>query len=450
MGVMQTELNGWGRYPRQQCTLSRPERYAGLMPSESVIARGQGRAYGDAALNENGHVLLTERVNRFLEFDETSGRLRAEAGVTFDEILNTFVPWGWFPKITPGTRYVSLGGALAADVHGKNHHHEGTFSAAVNSIKLITADGEQCDCSPAESSDLYWATVGGMGLTGIIGEVEMALHPIESAYIEATHHRARNLDEAFSLFENEVRDEPYSVAWIDCLSKGANLGRSVVMAGRHAELDDLESGLRNSPLELANRGVKNFPVDLPGWVLNPLTVSAFNSLYYRVEGRKQQPFITDYQKFFYPLDAIGKWNRLYGRNGFLQYQCVLPLESSHAGIQQLLERLSRAGIASFLAVLKRMGREGKGMLSFPMEGYTLALDIPIKGEKVFELLGELDTIVVEHGGRVYLAKDARLDAEHFKAMYPRFDEWLEVKKSIDPENCFSSSLSRRLGLEANQ
>lgn len=426
----------------QSCLLERPERYADLLSgTDSVIAHGQGRSYGDAALNENRIVLLTERVNRLLEFDIANGFLRAEAGTTLADILPVIVPKGWFFPVTPGTKYVSLGGCVAADVHGKNHHHEGSFGDHVLAIELILADGSRVTCSPSERKELFWATVGGMGLTGIIGEVTIKLIPIQSAYMIVRHHSADSFEQLFQLLENPSNDDRYTVAWIDSMASGAQLGRGIAMNGHHAAMEELPSSFHRS-IKPGRR--HTIPFDFPAWALNSLSISAFNSRYYKREGGRRHPFLSDYDSYFFPLDAIANWNRMYGRRGFVQYQCVIPDSSSFEGIRKLLEALTDSRFPSFLAVLKRLGPQGSGLLSFPLAGYTLALDLPIRDKGLFALLNKLDEIVLQHGGRVYLAKDARLSPESFRAMYPRFEEWLKTKNTVDPQHRFSSSLSRRL------
>lgn len=444
MPTLTTSISGWGRYPVQSCELERPERYADLRAgADSVIARGQGRSYGDAALNENGRVLLTERVNRLLEFDMAKGILRAEAGTTLAEILDLIVPMGWFLPVTPGTKYVSLGGCVAADVHGKNHHHDGSFGDHVLSMELILADGSRATCTPSENPGLFWATVGGMGLTGIIGEVIFKLVPLQSALMKVRHRAAVNLEQLFRLIQDPDLDDRYAVAWIDSMATGKNLGRGIAMCGHHAAAEEVPDN-HHGDITPANR--HTIPFDIPGWALNSLSISAFNSRYYKKEGGRRYPFLSNYDSYFYPLDAISHWNRLYGKRGFVQYQCVIPDATSFEGIRKLLEELSDSRRPSFLAVLKRLGPQGRGLLSFPMSGYTLALDIPLKNKEILKLLNKLDEIVLQHGGRVYLAKDARLSAGSFRAMYPRYTEWLAIKKTVDPQNMFSSSLSRRLGI----
>ena len=442
MLTLKASLSGWGRHPVQPCELERPERYADLRPGvASLIARGQGRSYGDAALNENGRVLLTGRVNRLLEFDAENGVLRAEAGVTLAEILEVIAPRGWFLPVTPGTKFVSLGGCVAADVHGKNHHHDGSFGNHVLSIELILADGGRVLCSPSENPELFWATVGGMGLTGIIGEVAVKLAPIQSDYVMVRHHAAGNLEQLFQHLQNPALDDRYTVAWIDSLATGQQLGRGIAMCGHHAAAEELPAGFTGAVQSKRSRSI---PFDFPAWALNPLSIGAFNALYYQREGGKREPFLSGYDPYFYPLDAIGDWNRMYGKRGFVQYQCVIPERAAFEGIKALLEEITGSRRPSFLAVLKRFGAQGRGLLSFPVAGYTLALDLPIRDEGLFALLDRLDRIVLQHGGRVYLAKDARLSAASFRAMYPRYEEWLKIKNAVDPQNRFSSSLSRRL------
>lgn len=448
MPTLTKPLSGWGRYPVQICELERPERYADLRPhADKLIARGQGRSYGDASLNENGRVLLTERIDRMLELDTTKGILRAEAGVTLADILPVIVKQGWFLPVTPGTQFVSLGGCVAADVHGKNHHHDGSFGNHVLALKLIMADSSEITCSASDKAQLFWATVGGMGLTGIIAEVTLKLIPIATAKMRVQHRPANNLQQLFELLESAELDDQYSVAWIDCLASGEHLGRGVAMFGHHASTQEYAAA---NPLASKPKKKRALPFDFPPWVLNPLSIKLFNKLYFWKEGRKTAPFITDYDSYFYPLDALEKWNRMYGKRGFVQYQCVLPTTTALEGMTALLKELSASRRASFLAVLKRFGAEGKGLLSFPTAGYTLALDLPLRDKALFSLLDKLDHITLQYGGRVYLAKDARISAESFRRMYPRFADWQKIKQLIDPQDRYSSSLSHRLQMGGAQ
>ena len=441
------ELSGWGRYPRGLATVISPDEISEAVPPRagSMIARGQGRSYGDAAMLRDGMVMLTERLTRIGSFTEESGVLRAEAGTTLAAVTNELLPRGWFPAVVPGTRFVSLGGCVAADIHGKNHHRDGSFGAHVKEIEIVLANRSRRRCSPEKDAELFWATIGGMGLTGVITEVSFQLIPVESSYIVVQHHQAKDLDTSFEVLSDQAWDDHYTVAWIDCLAKGSHLGRSVLMRGHHAKLDDLPARLRHTP-HAKPRRQRNLGFDLPSWTLNSLSMTAFNALYYRLQGRRQQPFLADYESFFFPLDRIGNWNRIYGKRGFVQYQCVLPDVEAHQGLRALLEALAAAGRSSFLCVLKRFGPAGEGLLSFPIEGYTLTLDLPVNDTELFPFLNRLDAIVLQYGGRVYLAKDARLSAEAFRAMYPRLDEWRRIKLKIDPENHFDSDLARRLAM----
>jgi decaprenylphospho-beta-D-ribofuranose 2-oxidase len=445
-------LSGWGRYPSSEADVYRPEKIAELAAvvagnSASLIARGAGRAYGDAALNDRNRVVDVQRLNRMLAFDPETGVLRCEAGVTIAELLEIFLPRGFFPPVTPGTKFVTLGGSLAADVHGKNHHRDASLGSHVLSFDLMLASGEVRRCSREENSDLFWATVGGMGLTGVILELELRLRRVESAYITGEVVRARNVDEAIETFERADRDYGYSVAWIDCTTGGRSgaLGRSVINLGNFAPRAALNGRRAAAPLSAGSRMRLAVPINLPNFALNPFTVRAFNEVYYALH-RGAKRVLADYESFFYPLDSIHHWNRIYGKRGFVQYQCVWPLKESRAGLIETLEAITENGRASFLTVLKKFGPQ-EGILSFPMEGYTLALDFPVE-DGLFSFLDRLDEMVLKRGGRVYLAKDARMRPEVFKAMYRDLERWQAIKAQIDPGNCFSSALSRRLGITA--
>jgi decaprenylphospho-beta-D-ribofuranose 2-oxidase len=448
-------LSGWGRYPVMNSYLQRPEKASALTAlvqqaqkaeGGTVLGRGAGRSYGDAALNPDGSTILTERLHRLLAFNEQTGILRCEAGVSFKELLEVFVPRGWFPGVTPGTKFVTMGGAVASDVHGKNHHREGSFANYVRSLKLILASGETVLCSRHQSADLFWATIGGMGLTGMILEVELALQPIETAYIDLHQIKAQNLDEAIALFDKYESEYQYSVAWIDCLAQGSALGRSILMFGNHAQRKDLAAHQVN-PLQIARKRRLKVPFNLSSGLLNRYTMGGFNWLYYARQFSKHAHTVVDYDSFFYPLDFLHDWNRLYGKNGFVQYQCVFPLETSHEALTKVLNLCGEKGWGSFLAVLKRFGPQTEGGLSFPMPGYTLTLDMPVKSG-LWSFLEELDQWVIQYGGRVYLAKDARLRAETFRTMYPKFPEWLAVKSQVDPDNVFTSALADRLEIHS--
>lgn len=443
------ELASWGNFPREEVYDFRPDSHTEIAPIlrertvPTYISRGLGRSYGDASLNAGAGVIRQERLNRFVDWDESTCTLQAEAGVTLQEILEVFLPRGYFVPVTPGTKFVTVGGAIAADVHGKNHHRDGSIAAFVESFELLTGTGAELTCSRTENADVFWATLGGMGLTGIILTARLKLMPVETAFLTVDFHKAANLDEALKAFEqdNEYR---YSVAWIDCLASGSHLGRSVLMRGDHTPLAKLPEKYRAEALQPKVKRKKSVPFRFPGFALNSWSVRIFNNLYY---ARHQNgTHIEDYDNFFYPLDSILNWNRVYGKRGFVQYQIALPPGTSRQGLVQVLETLSRSRQASFLAVLKTFGPANDGLLSFPIEGATLALDLPNIGQPLLTLLNELDEIVLRHGGRVYLAKDARLSRAAFEAMYPRADAFRTIKRRLDPNGVFSSSLARRLGL----
>ncbi|MEO6908046.1 MAG: FAD-binding oxidoreductase [Abditibacteriaceae bacterium] len=446
--VTQT-LSGWGGMPKQECHVFRPEKARDLekliasSDESTFLPRGLGRAYGDAALNENGGAVLQERLNRLISFDENSGVVECEGGVSLAEIIEAFLPRGWFLPVSPGTKFVTIGGAVACDIHGKNHHRDGSFSAFVDEFDLLTANGETLTCSRNQNAKAFWATVGGMGLTGVITRVQLQLRKVSTSSLVVNYQQLPNLD---SVLEQMLEDErhTYSVAWIDCLASGDSLGRGVLMRGEHAGLDELKvlsPRQVDNPLQLASSSALTVPIDMPDFLLNSTTVGAFNSLFYAAHKTKRA--LVDYEKYFYPLDSIGRWNRLYGKAGFIQYQAALPAEQSAAGLKALLEAVSSSKRASFLAVLKTFGEANEAPLSFPFKGHTLTFDIPFRND-LPEFVRQLDEITMRFGGRVYLAKDALLSAEKFRTMYPRLEEWLSVKRELDPENRFSSSLARRL------
>jgi decaprenylphospho-beta-D-ribofuranose 2-oxidase len=449
-GVTKVELSGWGRYPRSVARVFSPETIAEALPphEEWMIARGLGRSYGDAAMLTKGLVILTERLNQQGSFDEQAGLLTAEGGMALSEVLRAFVSRGWFPAVVPGTKFVSLGGCVAADIHGKNHHRDGTFGTHVRELEIALADGTRRRCSPENDADLFWATTGAMGLTGIITKVTFELLRIESPYVVAQHHQAKDLDASLEMFESQLWDDHYTVAWLDCLALRRNLGRGILIRGHHAQQDELPVKLRGH-WQTASSAQRILTFDFPSWILNAYTVRLFNELYYRSQGMRTKPFICDYESFFFPLDRIANWNRMYGKRGFIQYQCVLPLTESRRGLQTLLQEVAKSHRSSFLAVLKRFGAEGNGILSFPMAGYTLALDFPVSDPGLFPFLERLDEIVLTRGGRVYLAKDARLRAENFRNMYPRLAEWQRIKSRIDSDNHFMSDLGCRLGMRSS-
>ena len=441
-------LCGWGRYPVLDCRveyLRRSEELPGLLDrGTTLIARGNGRAYGDAALNP-ALTLSMLAMDRMQAFDAETGLLTCEAGVLLANILETFVPRGWFPPVVPGTKFVTVGGMIAADVHGKNHHREGTFGAHVESLTLVTADGELRVCSRSENTDLFRATLGGMGLTGVILSASFWLKRIDTAFVIAETLAARDLDETMALFD-ESHDWPYSVAWIDCLARGARLGRALVSRSTTMARRSLPERLSSSPLLPAPVSKLAVPVDAPSVLLNRISISIFNELYYQQGRMRTRMRAVHFDPFFFPLDRVEAWNRLYGRQGFVQYQCVLPKGESSTGIAALLERITSAGHGSFLAVLKLFGRSGEGLMSFPMEGYTLALDFPMR-PGTLELLNVLDGITHKHGGRVYLAKDACCVPERVREGYPDQSVFNAIRaETAGASRKFASRLSQRLEL----
>jgi FAD/FMN-containing dehydrogenase len=442
-------LSGWGRYERLPCDVYRPEQARGIEQvlrsgqHDHYIARGLGRSYGDTAVNEGGGVIDFSRLNRMMAFDPASGILECEAGVSLADIIAVFLPQGWFLPVTPGTKFVTVGGAIANDVHGKNHHRDGTFGQFVIDFGLFTpARGLQA-CSRAYNPGLFWATIGGIGLTGIILTARIQLMRVPSAYISVDYHKSRNLEDALATMDTTDDRYQYSVAWVNCLARGKKLGQSVLMRGNHATLDQLPARLRQLPYQVSTRREKNVPVDFPGAVLNAPFLRLFNKLFYGTH-RTAKGVITDYNRYFYPLDSILHWNRMYGKRGFVQYQATLPAENV-GGLVRLLERLGESGRASFLGVLKCFGESGSGLLSHPMKGYTLTLDIPNK-QGLPPFLRELDDIVLDHGGRLYLAKDATTSGEAIAQMYPNLAAFCAIKGEVDPDNRLSSSMARRLGI----
>ena len=435
---MTERLSGWGRFPRVACRTAdargEAEVRARLAEGRSWIARGAGRSYGDPALNPDG-VLRMGKSNRILSFDSASGELACEAGVLLADVISTFVPRGWFPPVTPGTKFVTLGGMAACDVHGKNHHGAGSFGRQLLWLDVMLADGAVVRTRPGE--DLFGAVVGGMGLAGVILRMAFRLQRIESPLMRQVTVAAPNLDAAMAAFEARP-DATYSVAWIDCLARGAAQGRSLVYFGEHATAEEA----RGAPPRRPPRAAR-IPVDFPGLALNPLSVRAFNELYWR-RGRPGRALV-DYEPYFYPLDAVLEWNRIYGPGGFVQHQCVLPPDGAREALGLMLDRISARGAGSFLAVLKLMGEGTPGCpLSFPMPGWTLALDFQATSAN-FSLLTELDAVVADHGGRLYLAKDARGGAAMLRG-YPDLDRFRELKARFDPERRFRSVQSERLGL----
>jgi FAD/FMN-containing dehydrogenase len=439
---MEKRLANWGNYPAMSCdetTFSQEEQVQDFISTHSsVIARGNGRCYGDASLAQ--HSVSTLKYDKVLAFDTTNGVFECQSGITLDQILDIIVPQGWFLPVTPGTKFITVGGAVASDVHGKNHHVDGSFSGHIIDMDVITGSKETITCSASIYPDLFWATCGGMGLTGIITRVKFALKKINTAYIRQKQIKAQNLEDLIRLFE-EYKDYTYSMAWIDCLQKGDSFGRGILIVGEHATPDELNEQQRKAPLQLVAKRKLSVPFNLPSFVLNTLTVKAFNWLYYLKNTKREINNVIPYEPFFYPLDAILHWNRGYGKAGFVQYQFVLPLEKKE-GLVAILQKISDAGLGSFLAVLKVFGKQDS-LISFPMEGYTLALDFPVR-KGLFEFLDKLDEIVLQYGGRLYLSKDARMKQEVFWQSYPNAQKFADIIKTYNGAKLFRSVQSDRL------
>lgn len=437
-------LSGWGRFPRVPCLVHRPrteEDLRRLGAGQTLIARGNGRGYGDCALNRAATIDM-RRFNRMLAFDDDTGVLIAEAGVLLADVIEAFLPQGWFPYVTPGTKFVTLGGMVAADVHGKNHHGEGSFGRYVEWLDVIDEEGRLRRCSRYQDAELFAWTIGGMGLTGMILRAALRLRKVQSGWIRQTTLPAKDLETVMAMFE-EHASATYSVAWIDCLRGGKGLGRSSLMLGEHAKLDELEESRRVEPFTIPRSRNLRVPFEVPGFVLNPLSVRAFNALYYYRAKAAGGEALVGWDSYFYPLDALADWNRIYGRRGFAQFQCVIPTASAKAGLTALLKQIGASRQGSFLAVLKRMG-EAEGPISFPREGYTLALDFPVS-PRTLALIDKLDAIALDYGGRFYLAKDARMSAETFARSDKRIPDFQALRERRNL-TAFRSAQAERLHL----
>jgi len=431
------KIKSWGNYPKvtaTSVTISETDRLKSVLKEvDDVISFGNGRSYGDSALNDT--VICIKPKNYFLNFDAANGLLHLQAGALLSEVLEFSVPRGWFLKVSPGTKLITIGGAIASDIHGKNHHVEGCFSECVAMLNLLLPNGEIVSCSKTQNVDLFRATCGGMGLTGVILDAKIYLKKIKSRFIEQKTIKTKNLKETFEAFE-KYKDQPYSVAWIDCLAKNKKMGRSLLMVGDFS---------KDGRLDFIPKKKVNIPFYFPSFVLNTLSVKIFNMFYYKKARSGISDQLVDFEAFFYPLDSINNWNRIYGKNGFTQYQFILPKKNSFEGLEEILKTIAESGKGSFLSVLKLYGKENENYLSFPIEGYSLALDFKIE-KGLFGLLDRLDEIVINKGGRIYLAKDARVSKEIFEQGYPRIEIFRNLRKQYKMHEKFNSKQSKRLGI----
>jgi decaprenylphospho-beta-D-ribofuranose 2-oxidase len=463
-GAERRELSGWGRSPVSVADVVAPEVVEEVPPiiararrsGGSVLARGLGRSYGDAAQAAGATVVDLTACRSIFGHDPETPTVHVEAGLSLEDLIAWAVPKGYFVPVTPGTRQVTVGGAIAADVHGKNHHRDGSFGRYVRSMRLATPGGVRT-LSPSDDEAVFWATVGGMGLTGVVLDAEIQLLRIETAQMSVDTDRARDLDECMSIMTEGDADYPYSVAWVDCLATGKAFGRSVLTRGRHATLEQLEAAARRrpganaggragaDPLEYRVSQLVDVPIAPPFRLPQREFVRLFNEAWFRKAPRRRREELQTIPAFFHPLDGIGGWNRLYGRRGFLQYQFVVPFGAEEV-VRRVIEELASARTPSLLAVLKRFGPSDPAPLSFPAPGWTLALDLPLGLAALGEALDRFDEWVADAGGRIYFAKDSRVHPRHVPRMYPRLDEWREVLDRVDPGHTITSDLSRRLQL----
>lgn len=439
MTEMMRMLSGWGHVTSRSTPVWRPEALSDLcVPDGQGVARGLGRSYGDAAIGRNFTIDMS-RLDRMLGF--SNGVLSVEAGVSLKDILDTWLPRGWFLPVTPGTQWVTVGGAIASDVHGKNHHQAGSFGRFVRSFHLLTANGNVLLCSPTQHADVFWAVIGGMGLLGIILQADITLIPVASPWMMVEYWRTEHLEETLAWFRERGQQHPYNVCWIDPMRGGKHLGRAIVMAGRHATEHDPVPQTINSAAKTAR-----LAPPMPAALLRARALGTlFNAAYYRVP-RHQGEHPETVAHYFYPLDALANWYRIYGPAGFVQYQAVFPLDITPDALARIFGDIQRARHAAYTGVLKIMGEASPGLLSFPRPGITLAIDLPWYGPQTRSLMTQLYARTLDYGGRVYLAKDACLDPATFRAMYPHWKPFLEVKHGVDPQHRWSSDLSRRIGL----
>lgn len=440
-------LSGWGNYPMTESFAFEPRNAAECMEvlqQDTLVPRGLGRSYADQATNEQHYVAVCTKMNYFMAWDEANGILECQSGTSLEEIINTFGPKGWLPMICPGTKFVTIGGAIANDIHGKAHHIDGSFVNCVLSFTIMLADGRILNASRTENEDLFWANFGGLGLLGVILTAKIKLRKIETTYFRQKSMVIKDLDHMLEAVTKYDETFNYSVAWIDALATGKKLGSGVLTLGNAAKLNELPEKLKADPLKLHATSKLFVPFFLPSFVLNGLTVRMMNKVIAFVQNSPKD--FVHYEKFFFPLDAINNWNRGYGKRGFIQYQFVIPEANGRQNLKEILELIAASGCRPFLNVFKKMG-EGQGILSFPFKGYTLAIDFPVSKE-LHAFTPKLDEKVLSAGGRLYLGKDGMLTAAMFRAMYPQYEQWLAVKRKYDPHDRFSSNIGRRLQLSA--
>jgi len=445
------KLTGWGRTSPSVAEVAEPADPAELAallaaaPPRGVIARGLGRSYNNAAQNGGGRVITTTRMNRITAFDADNGLVTCEAGVSLEQLMTAALPRGWFVPVSPGTRQVTVGGAIAADVHGKNHHVAGSFARHVPSFDLLLADGQVRQVTPGSEPELFWATAGGMGLTGIITAATVRMTRVETSLVRVDTVRTPDIDETMAYLSQTDDSHDYTVAWSDCLARGGGLGRSVITSGNFAALGGLPPKARRDPFRFRPGSLVSAPPVFPSGLVSRHTVALMNEAWYRKAPRHRTGELQTIGAFFHPLDGIRNWNRVYGPAGFLQYQFVVPFDQADT-VRQAFEKISAARAPSFVTVLKRMGDGDPGLLSFPMPGWTLALDFPARTPGLAGLLAALDDAVLDAGGRVYLAKDSRVPPGVFAQMYPRLKQFRKLRAEVDPGGTFASDLSRRLSL----
>ena len=438
------EVYGWGLYPRTKSIKKYPKNIDALrelLSNKPAIARGNGRSYGDSSFNKSNTIEMLN-FNRFLDFNEKTGLVTAEAGVLLEDVIKIFLPRGWFPNVTPGSKFVTLGGMIAANVHGKNHHKKGSFSNYIKWIEIMDDKGKIIRCCRKKNHNLFKWTIGGMGLTGIILKVAFYLKAVPTSWIKQKTLVAKNIYQTIELFESNI-NSTYLVAWIDCYSKGKNLGRSLITLGEHAAVKELDFNYQKKLFNIEKKKKISIPMHLPTYLLNNLSVRFFNYIYFLNGNISKKNKIVDWDNFFYPLDKILNWNKIYGSRGFAQFQCVIPLHNSKKGITELLKCIANSNSSSFLAVLKRFGKQDS-FFSFPMKGYSLALDFPIN-KRNLKLMNDLDKITLKYDGRFYLAKDSRMKKTIFQKSDNRIQNFKKYRKT-KLKQIFSSIQSQRLGI----